>query len=60
MNIFLEFCRDFLLRAGIALGSILLVSLFMTIGSAIGELLGMYIGLVIGACFVITVLDYLL
>jgi hypothetical protein len=60
MTVLLEFCRDFLLRAGIAVGSILLVFLFMIIGLAIGKELGMYIGLVIGACFVITVLDYLL
>jgi len=60
MNIFLEFCRDFLLRAGIATGAILLVFLFMLAGLTIGELFGMYLGLVIGTCFVLTVLDYLL
>ena len=60
MNIFLEFCRDFLLRAGIAVGAILLVFLFMIAGLTIGGLFGMYLGLVIGTCFVLTVLDYLL
>jgi hypothetical protein len=60
MSILFEFCRDFLLRVGISAGAILLVFLFMMIGGMIGAELGVYIGLVVGACFVVTVLDYLL